>query len=62
MQKLVSQQWPVMVTFLPMVLASLGGFHTVASRDVKKLATALVRHTAEEEKGYLQELTPNYLE
>ena len=39
----------VKITLLPIILASLGGFHTVASRDIKKLASVLARHTGEEE-------------
>ena len=37
------------IAFLPIVLESLGGFHPVATREVKKLASALARHTGEEE-------------
>ena len=39
--------------FIPVVLESLGGFHPVAAREVKKLGSALARHTGEEEGGQL---------
>ena len=42
------------ITFLPVVLESLGGFHRVASREVKKLASALARHTGDEEGGTIR--------
>ena len=42
------------ITFLPVVLESLGGFHGVATREVKKLASALARHTGEEEGGTIR--------
>ena len=32
-----------------MVAESLGGWHNVADREVKKLGTALARHTGQEE-------------
>ena len=37
------------IAFLPMVAEALGGWHTVAEREVKKLGTALARHTGQEE-------------
>ena len=37
------------IAFLPMVAESLGGWHTVAEREVKKLGAALARHTGQEE-------------
>ena len=37
------------IAFSPIVIESLGGFHEVAVREVKKLASALARHTGEEE-------------
>ena len=39
-----------------MVLESLGGFHPVAAREVKKLGSALARHTGEEEGGTIRRM------
>ena len=44
------------IAFLPIVLESLGGFHPVATREVKKLASALARHTGEEEGETIRKL------
>ena len=37
------------IAFLPMVAESLGGWHNVAEREVKKLGAALARHTGQDE-------------
>ena len=37
------------IAFLPMVAESLGGWHSVAEREVRKLGAALARHTGQEE-------------
>ena len=37
------------IAFLPIVAESLGGWHNVAEREVKKLGAALARHTGQDE-------------
>ncbi len=37
------------IAFLPMAAESLGGWHSVAEREVRKLGVALARHTGQEE-------------
>ena len=37
------------IAFIPMVAESFGGWHTSAEQEVKKLASALARHTGQEE-------------
>lgn len=37
------------IAFLPMVAESLGGWHSAAEREVRKLGAALARHTGQEE-------------
>ena len=37
------------IAFLPILAESLGGWHNVAEREVKKLGAALARHTGQEE-------------
>ena len=37
------------MAFVPLALEALGGFHRVTVRQVKMLATALARHTGQEE-------------
>ena len=37
------------IAFLPLVAESFGGWHNVADREVKKLGSALARHTGQEE-------------
>ena len=37
------------------MVESLGGFHAVAVREVKKLASALARHTGEDEGGTVRQ-------
>ena len=37
------------IAFLPIVAETLGGWHSVAEREVKKLGAALARHTGQEE-------------
>ena len=39
------------IAFLPVVFESLGGFHAVVSREVKKQSSALARHTGEDKAG-----------
>ena len=39
------------IAFLPLVVESLGGWHTCAEREVKKLGSALARHTAGQQEG-----------
>ena len=41
--------WAQGIAFLPIVAESLGGWHNVAEREVKKLGAALARHTGQEE-------------
>ena len=36
-------------------MESLGGFHRIAVQEVKKLASALARHTGEEEGGTIRQ-------
>ena len=38
------------ITFLPMAAESLGGWHPVAVQQGDKLASALARHTGEDER------------
>ena len=37
------------IAFIPMVAESFGGWHSAAEQEVKKLGTALARHTGQEE-------------
>ena len=37
------------IAFLPMAAESLGGWHGIAEREVRKLGAALARHTGQEE-------------
>ena len=37
------------LAFVPIVAESLGGFHPVAIEQLKRIASALARHTAQEE-------------
>ena len=37
------------IAFLPMVAESMGGWHPTAEREVKKLGSALARHTGQPE-------------
>ena len=39
----------VAFAFIPMVAESFGGWHSSAELEVKKLGTALARHTGQEE-------------
>ena len=43
------------ISFSPIVVESLGGFHAVAVREVKKQASALARHTGEDEGGAVRQ-------
>ena len=42
--------------FVPIVAESLGGFHPVAVEQLKKIASALARHTAQEESEAIHHL------
>ena len=44
------------LVFLPIVAESLGGFHPVAVEQLKKIASALARHTAQEESETIHHL------
>ena len=37
------------IAFIPMVAESFGGWHSAAEQEVRKLETALARHTGQEE-------------
>ena len=37
------------IAFLPLVAESFGGWHNLANREVRKLGSALSRHTGQEE-------------
>ena len=42
------------IAFIPVVVESLGGFEEMASKEVKKLASALARHMGEEEGSQIR--------
>ena len=44
------------LAFIPIVAESLGGFHSVAVQHLKKIASALARHTAQEESEAIHHL------
>ena len=37
------------IAFLPLAAETFGGWHSVADREVRKLGSALARHTGQEE-------------
>ena len=37
------------IAFIPIVAESLGGLHSIAIREIRKIASALARHTGEDE-------------
>ena len=44
------------LAFVPIVAESLGGFHPVAIEQLKRIASALARHTAQEESEAIHHL------
>ena len=44
------------LAFIPTVAESLGGFHSVAVQQLKMIASALARHTAQEESEAIHHL------
>ena len=44
------------LAFIPIVAESLGGFHPIAVQQLKKIASALARHTAQEESEAVHHL------
>ena len=44
------------IAFLPMAAESFGGWHSVAEQEVRKLGTALARHTRQEEEEAVRHL------
>ena len=44
------------IAFLPLVVESLGGWHTAAEAEVRKLGAALARQTGQEEGEVLRHL------
>ena len=44
------------ISFIPLAVESLGAWHMSAVSEVKKLGSALARHTGEEEKVTIQRL------
>ena len=44
------------ITFIPLAVESLGAWHKSAVAEVKKLGSALARHTGEEETVTIQRL------
>ena len=44
------------IAFIPLALESLGGWHSVAAEEVRRIGTALARHTGEDEIKCCREL------